>query len=145
MQNKQKNVLIAVDGSDNSERAIKRAKEYSDIINGNITLLTVLKPLSAEEYIYREIPESDENQLSDNVARSILEESLVLLDKPEDDVTMKIRKGSPADEILKEAEENKYDLVIMGSRGLGIFSRSFLGSVSDRVLNHIDTDTLIIK
>lgn len=144
MEEKKMQILVAVDGSDNSNRAIIKAKQYSNVFDGQITLLTVLKPLAPGYYTYMEPPIPDEKQMH-GVGKSILEKSLEVLGKPKDEVITKIRIGNPADEILQEADEEEYDLIVMGSRGLGVFSRSFLGSVSNKVLNHTNTDVLIIK
>ncbi len=53
--------------------------------------------------------------------------------------------GEPAEEILLLAEREKPDLLIMGSRGLGGFSRVMLGSVSTKVLHHIKCDMLVVR
>lgn len=55
------------------------------------------------------------------------------------------RLGDPVDEIIKFAEEGGFDLIVMGSRGGGIFSRALLGSVSDKVVHHVKTSVLIVK
>ncbi|MGO1470886.1 MAG: universal stress protein, partial [Tissierella sp.] len=61
------------------------------------------------------------------------------------ELNVKLRRGDPADAIIKETEKEDYDLVVMGSRGLGTFSRAILGSVSNKVLNHVETNVLIVK
>ena len=53
--------------------------------------------------------------------------------------------GNPADEILRAAETNKADLVIMGSRGLGTFSRAMLGSVSTKVCHYAPCTVITVK
>ena len=45
----------------------------------------------------------------------------------------------------KEAKEGDYDLIVMGSRGQGAFSKALLGSVSKKVLNHAEKNVLIVK
>ena len=50
-------------------------------------------------------------------------------------VTTELRGGDPADEIVKSAEENASDCIVIGSRGLGNFGGLLLGSVSHKV-NH---------
>jgi nucleotide-binding universal stress UspA family protein len=53
--------------------------------------------------------------------------------------------GDPADEILRAAESYDVDVIVMGSRGLGRFSRAFLGSVSAKVCNHANSTCVIVK
>ena len=47
-----------------------------------------------------------------------------------------IASGSPTEQLLKEADSGEFDLVAVGSRGLGPFRRALLGSVSDQVVRH---------
>lgn len=145
MEKKGMKILVAADGSDNSERAVIEAKKFGEVFGGEVTILTVIKSIVVGHYAYLEPPKEDENEKLEEAGELILSESLKIFDDFKGEVKTKIRKGNPADEILHEAEEEEYDLIILGSRGLGVFSRSFLGSVSNKVLNHTDTNVLIIK
>jgi nucleotide-binding universal stress UspA family protein len=60
-----------------------------------------------------------------------------------DEILVKI--GNPVDWILKEMEENGYDVVVMGSRGRGLFSGAVLGSTSKRVLRRCKKPVLVIR
>jgi len=51
--------------------------------------------------------------------------------------------GHPADEIVRAAAGT--DLVVLGARGLGLFRRLMLGSVSEAVLRHVDRPVLIVR
>lgn len=55
-----------------------------------------------------------------------------------------IRKGHPAEEILRAIEETQADLVVMGSRGSRV-SRLFLGSVSREVANNSTVPVLLMR
>lgn len=144
MEEKAEKILVAVDGSDNSKRALVKAKQRGEQVGGEITILTVVDPISIGIYRYSELSQQDYSVLK-SVGESILSESLKIIDDSTDKVTTKLKKGSPADEILKEAEDGEYDLIVMGSRGYGVFSKTILGSVSQKILNHTETDVLIIK
>lgn len=144
MEEKAEKILVAVDGSDNSERALIKAKRHGEQVGGEITILTVVDPISIGIYRYSELSKQDYDVLK-SVGESILAESLNIIEDSTDKVTTKLKKGSPADEILKEAEDGEYDLIVMGSRGYGVFSKTILGSVSQKILNHTETDVLIIK
>ena len=56
-----------------------------------------------------------------------------------------VKKGQPADVICSEASEGDYDLVIMGSRGLGSIKEFILGSVSNKVAHCAGKSVLIVK
>ena len=53
--------------------------------------------------------------------------------------------GSPAESILKMAQDDKVDLVVMGARGLGLIREQIFGSVSHRVMTHACCSALIVK
>lgn len=137
-------ILVAVDGSDNSERALIKAKKYGEQVDGKITILTVVDPISIGIYSYSELSQQDYDLLK-NVGESVLVESLKIFTDFKGEVDTILKKGSPADEILKEADDGEYDLIVMGSRGFSVFSKSILGSVSQKILNHTEIDVLIIK
>ncbi|KAE9619509.1 putative universal stress protein A [Lupinus albus] len=56
-----------------------------------------------------------------------------------------ILKGDPREMICQAAEQIQVDLLIMGSRGLGMLKRTFLGSVSDYCVHHSKIPILIVK
>lgn len=53
--------------------------------------------------------------------------------------------GSPRTEIIRVAEEEKVDMIITGTRGMGSVRRTFLGSVSDHVLHHSHVPVIICR
>ena len=55
-----------------------------------------------------------------------------------------VRIGEPKDEIIKMAEEIKPDLLILGTRGMGLIKRLLLGSVSEYCIHHSNYPILLI-
>jgi nucleotide-binding universal stress UspA family protein len=53
--------------------------------------------------------------------------------------------GDYADEILKAARTNAADMIVIGSRGLGVIKSAVLGSVSQKVLHHADCSVLTVR
>ena len=53
--------------------------------------------------------------------------------------------GRPQADILRVAEEEKVDMIITGTRGMGKLRRTLLGSVSDHVLHHSHVPVLICR
>jgi len=53
--------------------------------------------------------------------------------------------GPPGEAIVKAAESQNADLVIAGSRGLGTFRRTIMGSVSDYIVHHSKVPVMICK
>ena len=58
---------------------------------------------------------------------------------------MNVLQGPAPDAILRVAETEGYDLIVMGSRGLGQFQGLLIGSVSDRVMHHAKIPVLIVR
>lgn len=140
-----KKILVATDGSENSERAIIEAKKYAEWSGAELTILTVVEYLVMRPYTSVEYPVMPDNEDLETVGESVLTNSLKLLNDFKGEVNTKLRRGNAADEIIKEASSGDFDLVIMGSKGLGIFSRTLLGSVSHKVLNNSTKNILIVK
>jgi nucleotide-binding universal stress UspA family protein len=65
--------------------------------------------------------------------------------KPDLKISTVLKEGRPADEIVKTAKEENFDLIVMGHRGLGRVKEFFLGSVSDRVADEAHCPVLIVK
>lgn len=138
-----KKILVATDGSSNSDRALIEAKKHAELSGGEITILTIVETLGRYTTLKKQAgPEDDKIKRKSQL---VLEDALEIFDGFKGQVNTKTRRGSPADEIITEAEEGGYDLLIMGSRGLGTFSRSILGAVSNKVLNHTKVNVLLVK
>ena len=60
-------------------------------------------------------------------------------------VSKKLLRGRAADKIIETANEGNFDLIVVGSRGLGGIKEIFLGSVSDRVADEARCPVLIVK
>lgn len=143
-ENKTK-ILVSVDGSDNSKRALVKAKEHGEINNAEITILTVLDHTFLLHYARTTASKTEDSENREKAGEEILEEALEYFKDYDGEVFTTMRNGYPADEILEEASFGNFDLIVMGSRGLGVFSRTFLGSVSNKVLNHTKSNVLIVK
>lgn len=76
-------------------------------------------------------------QLLDSVKESFKDSSIKL--------TTLYKVGDVAKEIVEKAEKDDVDLIVMGSRGLGVISRTFLGSISHKVINNTDKSVLVVK
>ncbi|MEM3022361.1 MAG: universal stress protein, partial [Candidatus Bathyarchaeia archaeon] len=57
----------------------------------------------------------------------------------------RLKRGIPAEEILRAAEEEKVDLIAIGSRGLSGVKAFLLGSVSDKVSHHAKCPVFIVR
>lgn len=140
-----KKILVPIDGSGYSKKAMEKAKDLGKSLNSEITILNVIRPM----YDYKSVHNKDFHMEGERLllreSNLLLEDSVAFFEDYPGEIHSQYKRGDPVDEIIKYAEEGNFDLVIMGSRGLGAFSRTLIGSVSDKVIQHITTSVLIVK
>jgi len=128
------NLLVCVDGSDHSVKALNYAGELAQKMNSKITLLNV------QERRLHDVSPTAAEELSNR----IISKSLDALGKKKLKVDKKSQFGVPSNAIVEVAEKGNYDLIVLGSRGLGTIDRFLLGSVSDDVSHKTKRSDLII-
>lgn len=138
-------ILVPIDGSEHSKRAMKKAKELGSSFNAEITLLNVINPEISVRNMQNRDFYDEVNRSMISHSREILDEGLELFKDYEGKIEGVSIRGDAVTQIIKKAEDEQYDLVIMGSRGAGVFSRTLLGSVSNKVIHHIKTSVLLAK
>jgi nucleotide-binding universal stress UspA family protein len=141
-------ILVAVDGSPHAKKAAKLAARFARELRGaDITLVNVghvpAIALGGPGETMIDLGGLDAGL--EQAGRAILRESSEAFAGIDCPVTPVYRRGEPAAEILKAAEEAKAELIVMGSRGLGRIGGLFLGSVSERVLHAADIPVLIAR
>lgn len=141
-----KKILVTTDGSRNATKALLKSKELAKAFDAKIDILTIAKDVISNPYLTIEYSAVHPSQKDfEALAKKILQDAKSNFDDSDIEVNTKLLRGNAAEMIMEEIEDNDYDLVVMGSRGLGTFSRTILGSVSQKVLNHVDTSVLIVK
>jgi len=139
--------LLAVDGSDNSYEAVHALKYFARA--EQLTLLHALDvPRPAYPMILPKLAEEHYKTLEQNMRRDgerLLDRVQSLLPMHAGPSTKHLRIGSPAEVIVSMAEEQKADLIVMGTRGLGPIKERLLGSVSHRILTLAPCATLIVN
>lgn len=142
-----KNILVPVDGSKYSLNAAKAAITIGEKFGGKVTFLHVIsKSLEANSNIKNKqaiLVEKLEALRAEGY--EILEKAIQSTGKDTAEIEAVLSWGNPADIIMEEIEDKEYDLVVMGSRGLGAIKGLLLGSVSERVIRSIKCPVMIIK
>ncbi len=143
-----KKILVATDGSKYSEKALLKAKQMATDMESEVTALSVVTMDYNVGYIYSaqslESEKAREKAKIEEVEK-VLKEAEEIFSDFQGKFSTVYKTGDVVDEIIKFAEEGDYDLLVMGSRGLGVFSRTLLGSVSDKVVHHVKTSVMIVK
>lgn len=78
-------------------------------------------------------------------SKEILTEAKEIFAKHNIEVKAIFKEGHAAHNIAQVANEEGYDLVVIGSRGLGGLKKLFLGSVSNAVLQEVHANVLVVK
>jgi nucleotide-binding universal stress UspA family protein len=139
-------LLLAVDGSDHSYEAVRSLKYLRRA--EELHLLHVLDvptpayPMMMPE-VAQELYDTVEKNMKEDGAR-LLERIVSLLPMGVGPVTKHLVVGSPADQIVMLAEQQKVDLILLGSRGLGPIKERLIGSVAHRVLTFAPGAKLIL-
>lgn len=144
-----KKILVCTDGSENAEHAGKTAAELAWKFGAEVTLLNVVNPAPLVAPYVMAVEAAPNTEAILQYAEESQQAVLCKATPPfeQEGIKLKIRAemGQPVDTILSVAEEEKSDLIVMGSRGLGGFKRLMLGSVSDGVLHHAHCPVLIVR
>ena len=136
-----KNILVPVDGSEGADRAIEKAVMLAETCGAKLNFLYVA---NINQLAINAV-------LSDAILDSVTKAGNVILDRALEMVPAGVAKesfsdtGSPAVVILDFAETNDIDLIVMGSRGLGVVKGVLLGSVSQYVVEQSKCPVLVVK
>jgi len=135
-----KKILVALDGSENSKRGLDIAIYQAQKNDAEITGV----------YVIPNVPEMFENQppnspVGQKEAAKIMAEAKKHSSENNVKFQEKIIHGSAGKDIVKFAEENDFDLITVGSRGLGSVKEAFLGSVSHYISQKSKPPVLIVK
>jgi nucleotide-binding universal stress UspA family protein len=137
------NILVAVDGSPDSELALQHAIDLAVSQHSKLTLITAVIPVPTTAYLGLNalMPPMTGDPCTDaqKVIRAATER--VPRDLP---VTTVLSEAPIRAAIMRQVKEGDHDLVVMGSRGRGALRSAALGSVSHYVLNHSPVPVLIV-
>ena len=135
-------IMLAADGSENAVRAAKEAiklAKLSDSSKVEVVLVVNFDKMRTEMLHAA----STEGLLLERRRKLLNVEQLLQAQQVNYDVT--ILKGEPGPELVKYANEQNIDIIILGSRGLNSFQEMVLGSVSHKVMKRVNCPALIVK
>jgi len=137
-------ILVPVDGSDNAFRALEHGLFLAKSTGASITAIHVIE---SPPTVYVQ-----SQKILNELLANYRKESAKILDKCKEFAQTQgvkletvIAEGDAASNINGYAQKESFDLIVIGSRGLGKFKEAVLGSTSNKVLHHSKGSVLITK
>jgi nucleotide-binding universal stress UspA family protein len=147
-----KKILLATDGSEHANNAAKKAVEFQKIWDSEVVVIHSIKDNRIPSELYPNIDvlyakySSLEEVYKDAGTKLLNKTKRMFGDRQSSVETRLIEKEAPGDYIRRIVEEEKFDLVILGSRGQhSKVKKVLLGTVSSKVSKNAPCDVLIIK
>ena len=132
------NILVAIDGSENANRALEVAITLKKNYHSNLLILNAVQ-ISKYGKQFGKYSEED--------ARRFVNEAVSISKKEGVSAVGEVKHAtvSVVETIIESAAKEKSDLIVIGARGLGGFKRLLLGSVSNGVVTHANCDVLVVR
>lgn len=135
-------ILIGVDGSDDSRRALEWAVELAGPLGAEVVAVHALGLLEQLEPDGEPVPTASHRA---EIVRVFEQEWCAPLDSAAGVCSRRlVEDGPPAMVLLRVAEQDDVDLVVVGSRGIGGFDELLLGSTSTQVMQHAPVPVTVI-
>jgi len=150
-------ILVPLDGSKHSSKALETAIQIAKKFGGKITLINVFSvatPVVMPEpttLTSPAVPIMTPTELSEvaeaarKTASNILAEGEQRIKAEDVQFESLVREGHTVQEILRAAREGEFDLIVMGARGISKIKEILLGSVSDGVIRNSPCPVLVVK
>jgi nucleotide-binding universal stress UspA family protein len=138
------NILIALDGSEASQRALSRAVDEAKMWNARLHAVYVVEtglfsslPLDNTVEIMYRVLETEGEKVLERAKKSAAEKGVTIITH--------MKQGHAGSEIVALAGQEKSDLIMVGSHGKGNADRLLIGSVSTFVVTHSKVTTMVVR
>jgi nucleotide-binding universal stress UspA family protein len=142
-------ILLVSDGSESAQKAATTAVHLAQKFATSLMVLNVVEPLPSLIASHNDRSDPLTDLTPDIYARQLLDRVRkpvqCATDETEVSCSFRQERGRPEETIVRFAQEQGSDLIVMGSRGLGGFKRLLLGSVSNYVTHHAHCPVLVVR
>ncbi|WP_049914083.1 universal stress protein [Haloterrigena salina] len=132
-------IVIAVDGSDEAERAAERGLEFARVFDAAVDVVYVVEWKSL-----RLARSADEKARLRECGETVLEEIEELASAIDRPITTELTEGKPALRIAEYAAERDAGLIVVGRQGLTGFGKRLLGGVMEQLLHRSDVPVFVV-
>ena len=138
------NILVAVDGSEESEKAFKKAVNVAKRNDANLVLAHII-----DTRAFQSISSFDDelaNQATTMAKQTLAELTTFAKNLGVEKITQVVKYGAPKTILAKELpSEYQIDLIMVGATGLNAVERLLIGSVSEYIIRHAHCDVLVVR
>ena len=151
-------VLLLTDGSPHSDQAMEFLRDFPLPANLDVRVMHVLPPPPLRPLIYTSVGEpvlyeppmisevdKEEKEREEKLGQEILERTVHCLENDGIKTTAVLKSGDAATEIMEYIKENKINLTVCGSRGLGQVQSWLMGSVSRKLVHYSRCSVLVVR
>ena len=138
-------ILVPIDGSENSLRALSHGLFLSSNLKIKLTILFVIE---VPPFVYIQSQKVVDSVMAslEKEAKDILEEGRNQAKRYDVEPEILFLEGnSIASIIIEHGDKNNFDLIVIGSKGKGKLKTSLLGSVSNKVIHHSKSPVYMVK
>ncbi|MBQ0138426.1 MAG: universal stress protein [Kurthia sp.] len=139
-----RNVIVAIDGSESSERALEKAIDVAKLNKATLHIVSIIDTRSwANLEAHNEGKlQKDSEVFSNSLIESYNEAELAGIEE----INVIVESGSPRTMITQEISRRvNADLIICGASGVSASERIFLGSVSENIVRTAECDVLVVR
>jgi nucleotide-binding universal stress UspA family protein len=136
-------ILVGYDGSNGAKAALECAAAMAEEHGVAVTALWVCRPLPRHSDLLGEL--KGEKEAADEYYRARCTEVFRVAKRHGIDIRCKTSRGHPAKTILRFADEDGYDLIVVGHSDHSELWGRLLGDTADRIADHATCDVLIVK
>ena len=143
-----KKILVPVDGSETSWRALGQAIALGNKFGGELIVVNVIQPYNNAALLAVPLDDATINQSNselEKIGDQVLNMAKEKLAGFTQKVTYTLEVGHPSERIVSLAKKCECDSIVIGSRGLSSIAEFFLGSVSSKVSQYATVPVLIVK
>ncbi len=139
------NILIPVDGSASSERAVRHVVELAKLVGPMQAHLVNVQPAVTAWEVKRFLREEEINGLHESLSEEATQAACAILDAAGIPYQRHHRVGEVAETIAELADSSGCNQIVMGTRGMGSVEGLLLGSTSTKVLHLVHVPVTLVK
>ncbi len=133
--------MLATDGSKHSVRSAEHAIQLAEMFNGTVDVVYVVDGETSKADVLHHVDKYEVKRERNEKIMPVKE----LLENSNVKHEIHFLHGEPGPVIVEFANDNKFDCVVVGSRGLNKLQTMILGSVSHKIAKYVKCPVLIVK